>query len=124
VTPRIQKINQIAVQAKDVERATEFYRDVLGLPHLFSAPPGLSFFSVGEVRLMISAVPGEEPSGNSILYFAVPDIQAAAQAVRDRAELVDGPHVVATLGHTEIWICLFKDSEGNTMAFMEERMIP
>jgi methylmalonyl-CoA/ethylmalonyl-CoA epimerase len=39
----ITRIGQVAVNAKDVERATAFYRDVLGLKFLFKAPPGLDF---------------------------------------------------------------------------------
>ena len=46
------RIGQIAINAYDVDRATAFYRDVLGLPHLFRAGQ-LSFFDCGGVRLMV-----------------------------------------------------------------------
>ena len=37
-------IEQIAVIAQDIDRAVAFYRDKLGMKHLFSVPPGLAFF--------------------------------------------------------------------------------
>jgi catechol-2,3-dioxygenase len=53
----------------DTERATAFYRDVLGLKHLFTAGQ-LAFLDCGGVRLMLSPPSGpqyDHPS--SILYF-------------------------------------------------------
>lgn len=51
--PGITRIGQIAINVQDVERATAFYRDVLGLPLLFTAGQ-LAFFDCGGVRLMLS----------------------------------------------------------------------
>jgi methylmalonyl-CoA/ethylmalonyl-CoA epimerase len=52
---------QIAVSVVDLDRATSFYADVLGLRLLFRAPPGLAFFDCGGVRLMLS-----RPEGNPL----------------------------------------------------------
>ena len=46
----LNRIGQIAINVYDVGRATAFYRDVLALPHLFSAGH-LSFFNCGGVLL-------------------------------------------------------------------------
>lgn len=43
-------ILQIAVPVRDLDRARAFYRDTLGLTHLFDAPPGLAFLQCGETR--------------------------------------------------------------------------
>ena len=67
----LNKIGQIAISVSDIDRATEFYRDTLGMRFLFSAPPGMSFFDCDGVRLML-AVPergGEAPKGNSVIPF-------------------------------------------------------
>ena len=75
----ISRIGQIAINIKDLDRATEFYRDVMGLPLLFSTGK-LTFFDCGGVRLMLSAP--EKPEfdhPSSIIYFAVPDINVAYQ---------------------------------------------
>jgi catechol-2,3-dioxygenase len=39
----ITRIGQIAINVKDIDRATAFYQDKLGLKLLFKAPPGLAF---------------------------------------------------------------------------------
>src|ERR1700722_15664354 len=46
-------ILQVAITVKEIERATAFYRDVLGLPLLMSAP-NMAFFHCGRVRLYLS----------------------------------------------------------------------
>jgi methylmalonyl-CoA/ethylmalonyl-CoA epimerase len=95
----ILRLGQIQVRAHDVERASTFYQDVLGLKLLFKAPPGLAFFDCGGVRLMIDSP--EKPEfdhPSSILYFAVPDIRAAhAQMKQSGVRFEDEPHVIATM---------------------------
>jgi methylmalonyl-CoA/ethylmalonyl-CoA epimerase len=121
MAPEIQKIGQIAITATDVTRATTFYRDVLNIPFLFSAGPNLAFFSLGGVRLMITKSENEDFAGTSTLYFKVNDINAAMNGLRGRADLLDEPHLIADMGDHELWMAFFRDSEGNSMAFMEER---
>jgi methylmalonyl-CoA/ethylmalonyl-CoA epimerase len=118
----ITRIGQVAVNAKDVERATAFYRDVLGLKFLFKAPPGLAFFDCGGVRLMLDRA--EKPEFDhlsSILYFSVPDIQAAYGKLRERGvRFEDEPHVIAKMPTHDLWMTFFGDPEGNLMALMNE----
>ena len=115
------RLKQISMRAHDVGRAVRFYRDVLGVPFLFEAPPRLAFFDCHGVRLMLSTPePGFDHPG-SVLYFAVDDIQAArthlaARGVTFRSE----PHKIATLADREVWLADFEDSEGNTLALMSE----
>ncbi|HXH61898.1 MAG TPA: VOC family protein [Fimbriimonadaceae bacterium] len=116
----IQTIGQIAVCVEDLDRATKFYRDVLGLPLLFSVPPRLAFFQVGEVRLMLTLPEGEE-QGASTLYFRVQSLDAAVESVRAHSEIVSEPHLITKMTDHELWMAFFNDTEGNTMAFMEER---
>ncbi len=115
------KIGQIAINAKDVERATAFYRDVLGLTFLFQAGPNLSFFDCGGVRLMITVPEAEFDHPSTILYYKVDDIRAACEAIRERGgEFRDEPHLVAKMPDHELWMTFLKDSEGNTLALMSE----
>src|ERR1700721_203779 len=84
----ISRIGQIAMNAHDVERAAAFYQDALGLKLLFKAPPGLAFFDCGGVRLMLDrAEKPEFDHPSSVLYFSVPDIQAAFGKLKE-----DGVH--------------------------------
>ena len=117
----LRQIGQIAVPVKDVERATAFYRDVLGLTHLFSAPPGLSFFRCGEVRLMLERPGPEELPPASVLYYSVDDVQAAFERIAAAgAEVVAEPHIIHRTQEMELWMAFFRDGEGNIFAVMRE----
>ena len=45
-------VGQVAINVRDVQRAVEFYRDVLGLRLLFQIPNS-AFFDCGGLRLML-----------------------------------------------------------------------
>jgi len=118
---QLSRIRQIAIVAKDVKRATAFYRDVLELPFLFEAPPNLAFFDCGGVRLMISTAEGEFDHPGSTLYFLVEDIIAAQKTLAEKgAQFFEKPHVIARLPDHDLWLTEFRDSEGNPMALMSE----
>lgn len=127
MTPAIglSRIHQISMRTHDVERAVRFYRDTLGLPFLFAAPPRLAFFDCNGVRLMLSTPePGFDHPG-SILYFAVEDIQAMHETLRSRGVAFrTEPHKIATLADREVWLADFDDTEGNTLALMSEPKLP
>ena len=116
------EIGQISVPVQDVERATAFYRDRLGMRHLFTAPPGLSFFACGTVRLMLSRPEGpDQVQHGSVLDFRVPEIQHAYQTLLDRGvRFHDAPHLVAKMDTHDLWMAFFYDSEDNMLALMEE----
>jgi methylmalonyl-CoA/ethylmalonyl-CoA epimerase len=118
----ITHLGQIAVNAKDVERATAFYQNVLGLKLLFKAPPGLAFFDCGGVRLMLDrAEKPEFDHPSSILYFAVPDIQTAHGELKaSGVRFEDEPHLIASMPAHDLWMTFFHDSEGNMLALMSE----
>ena len=119
----LQQIAQVAVNVHDVPRATAFYRDVLGLPLLFEVPPKMAFFRCGEVRLMLSLPEGAEyDHPGSILYYKVADIEGTAASLKARGVVFQGePHLVARMPDHELWMGFFKDTEGNTLALMEEK---
>ena len=117
----IMRLGQIAINAHDIERATAFYRDTLGLPLLFTAGK-MAFFDCGGLRLMISLPEKAEfDHPSSILYFYVADIAAAhrhllAHGVRIEAE----PQIVARMPASDLWMAFFRDSEDNLLALMNE----
>lgn len=120
-TPGLTRLHQIAQRIHDIDRATAFYRDALGLPFLFAAPPSLAFFDCAGVRLMLSPPsPGFDHPG-SVLYFAVEDIHAAHAALAARGvAFTEAPHKIATLADREVWLTSFADTEGNPLALMSE----
>ena len=117
----ITRVGQVAINAYDVERATAFYRDVLGLKFLFAAGQ-LAFFDCGGVRLMLDkAEKAEFVHASSILYFSVPDIQAAhRRLVEAGVAIVSEPQMVAKMADYDLWMSFFRDTEDNVMALMSE----
>jgi methylmalonyl-CoA/ethylmalonyl-CoA epimerase len=120
-TLSLSSIGQIAIVVKDVERATAFYRDVLGMKFLF-AYPGLAFFDCDGTRLMLSRAEKKEyDHPSSILYFRIPDIRSAYQTLRERGvEFEDEPHLVARMTDHDLWMSFFRDLDDNIFALMAE----
>jgi len=117
----ISRLGQVAINVQNVERATAFYRDVLGLRFLFAAGQ-LAFFDCGGVRLMLDRPETPEfDHPSSILYFSVPDIQAAhGKLVDSGAAIVEAPRIIAPMPDHDLWMSFFRDTEGNVMALMSE----
>jgi DNA-binding CsgD family transcriptional regulator len=113
----IRGVGQIARTVADVAASAVWYRDVLGLPHLFTFGT-LAFFDCGGVRLFLSQQDVVAPE--SILYLQVADIQDTHAALQARGvEFIDAPHLIHTHADgTEEWMTFFKDLEGRTLALM------
>ena len=75
----IMGVGQIARSVKDIEVAEAWYRDVLGLSHLYTFDT-LSFFDCGGTRLMLSHCDDVQPA-ESLLYLRVPNIDAGISAM-------------------------------------------
>jgi methylmalonyl-CoA/ethylmalonyl-CoA epimerase len=117
----LSRLHQISMRAIDIDRAVRFYRDALGLPFLFAAPPQLAFFNCDGVRLMLSVPEPNFDHPGSVLYFAVEDIQGMHDMLRSRGVTFrTQPHKIATLVDREVWLADFEDTEGNTLALMSE----
>lgn len=121
--PKLSPIGQIAVTVSNVDTALKFYRDVLGIPFLFSASPDLAFLNANGVRLMLSTPQGAGSVGhNSILYFTVSDIVATYAALVARgAANGRAPALTAKMPDHELWTAFLKDPDGNLVSLMEEK---
>ena len=117
------EIGQISITVSEVAKATEFYRDVLGLKFLFSAGPNLAFLAAGSVRLMLTTPQGHGKAGeNSVLYFKVTDIAATHAAVVARGAANErAPQLTAKMPDHELWMAFVRDPDGNLVGLMEER---
>ena len=115
-------ILQIAIQLKDIDRATAFYRDVLGLPLLMTAT-NMAFFNCGGVRLYLDAAKGSgHADSNSFIYFRTPDIDALlADANSKNVSIHQEPQIIARMPDHDLWLMWIKDSEDNLLGIMEER---
>lgn len=80
-------IGQLLIPVEDFDRGVSFYRDVLGLPFLFAAPPQMAFFTCGSVRLLVGVMPkGQNAQRGSAIYFQVTDIHAVFSTLCSRTE--------------------------------------
>lgn len=113
-------IGQVLVPVRDTERATAFYRDVLGVRFLF-AFPHMAFFDADGVRLYLAEPEAPEFRGRATLYFRVPDIASAVAALEARGVVFgDRPHVVHRDGASELWMCFTRDPDDNNIGLMSE----
>lgn len=116
------KVGQLLIPVEDFERGIAFYRDVLGIPFLFSAPPQMAFFNCGGIRLLVGVMPaGEKAQRGSAIYFQVEDIQAVfSELTAKGATFRAAPHVVHRMPKAELWLAEFFDPDGNQLALMSE----
>jgi methylmalonyl-CoA/ethylmalonyl-CoA epimerase len=117
----ISRLGQISITAHDLPRATAFYKDILGLPLLFSDGHS-AFFDCAGVRLMLAKPEQSElDHPSSIVYFVVPNIAAASERLRASNVRLEGePHLIARMPDHDLWMVHFYDSEGNLHALMSE----
>jgi methylmalonyl-CoA/ethylmalonyl-CoA epimerase len=113
-------IGQIGVSVSDVARSVTFYRDTLGMKFLFQVP-NLAFFDCAGVRLMLSVAERAGETYASILYYKVPDIQAAHATLLERGVTFDDePHMIARMPDHDLWMVFFRDPDRNLLALMSE----
>ena len=113
-------IGQIARSVSDIQASEAWYRDVLGLPHLFTFGT-LAFFDCGGTRLMLSQEK-EGASKESILYLRVADIAVAHAGLSSRgAKFTHAPHMIHRHADgTEEWMAFFEDPDGRPLSIMAQ----
>ena len=115
---------QVAQRITDMDRAVAFYSRLLGAPPTGRFdPPGLTFFSIGPVRLLLDA-----GAPSCLVYLHVDDIDGTIARLRnDGVEIVSEPHVIFRhdddrLGPagTNEWQAFIRDSEGNLVGLVSQ----
>ncbi|MFI2562919.1 VOC family protein [Paenarthrobacter sp. NPDC018779] len=113
---------QVAQSAEDLERAAAFYSSLLGKePQAVFDPPGLLFFDVSGVRLLL-----KKGAPSALVYLEVADLHSSVEGLRAKGvRIVKEPHVIYVheddrLGPTgsEEWMAFVEDSEGNTVGLV------
>jgi methylmalonyl-CoA/ethylmalonyl-CoA epimerase len=115
---------QVAQRATDLDRAEAFYTRLLGRqPTARFDPPGLLFYRLGDVRLLL-----EQGAPPAVLYLRVQDLHRRFEELRADGVAVEGePHMIFRhdddrLGPvgTEEWQAFLRDSEGNLVGLVEQ----
>ena len=117
------KVAQVLIPIESFDEGVTFYKDVLGLPHLFSAPPQMAFFNCGGVRLLVGVMPqGQVAQRGSAVYFQVADIDAVYETLNSKGVAFKAvPHLVNRTPQAELWLAEFIDPDGNQLALMAEK---
>lgn len=112
-------LGQVARSVRSLQEARAWYRDTLGLPELY-AFPGLAFFDLGGVRLMLTEE--GDASCDSILYLRVPDLHSEKERLeRCGVTFTHAPHRIHRHEDgTEEWMAFFEDNEGRPLALMTQ----
>jgi catechol 2,3-dioxygenase-like lactoylglutathione lyase family enzyme len=118
-TLQLGSLGQISRSVRNIEESARWYKEVVGLKHLYTFGK-LAFFDCGGTRLFLSE---NEASGpESILYFSVPNIVVAHTELKERgAEFVSAPHMIHKHPDgVEEWMAFFNDPEGRPLAIMAQ----
>ena len=124
----IKGIEHVSISVSDIDKATKFYRDILGFKHLETVedgPKDLVYFDIaGKSRLELFYSRGEalkpiipesehEPLGYVHLAFMVDDVDSWAKHFeKHNVPIVFGP---IDLPQLSMRVCLFEDPDGNVL---------
>ena len=86
---QLEKLDYVIVYVSDMQRSTNFYRDVLGLSLKFSSP-GWTEFNTGATTIALHRTggqtpfsqPGLLPAGQAHLGFIVDDLQGIYETLK------------------------------------------
>lgn len=115
----------ILICTSDRERATKFYRDVIGLGFV-SEDKFAVVLDVGGIMLRVSSVPDFEPHEHSILGFRVKDVASTVKSLRDKG-VVFNIYPQFKQDELGIWtvpggsthVAWFKDPDGNVLSITD-----
>jgi methylmalonyl-CoA/ethylmalonyl-CoA epimerase len=117
----LNRIGQIALAVRDVDRAEAYYQNTLGLRKLYRFGD-LTFFDCAGVRLLLEKA--HDPAGaahNSPIYFACADIATTVRDLQQRGVVFNSlPHLIAKMDDHDLWMAFFEDPDGHTLALMHE----
>ena len=118
------RVLQIAQRAEDLDRARQWYERFLDQEAAASFdPPGLLFFVLGDVRLLL-----DRGAPTALHYFEVDDVRTRIEELRaDGVRVTTEPHVIFShedglLGAagTDEWQAFVEDSEGNQVGLVSQ----
>lgn len=108
----LERLAFVMLAERDVERATTFYRDVLGLS-LTTRFEAFAFFDTGETKLALTSELGSNAdSEGHECVFAVASVTKAYAALKDRIEFLNEPRPINDAN----WAVNFRDPEGHLLS--------
>ncbi len=125
-SPGLSGNNIIAfVTIVDVDRAKEFYRDVLGLRLLSEEPPYALVFDCHGIMLRLVMAKERPPVRGTVLGWQVPDVGASVKELMqagiqfERFGFMPQDELGIWTTPTGSKVAWFKDPDGNTLSLSE-----
>jgi catechol 2,3-dioxygenase-like lactoylglutathione lyase family enzyme len=116
----LKSVGQILIPVGDVDRAADFYEQVLGLP-VWGRFPGVAFFDCDGIRLYLATVSEADFGGRATVYFWVDDVSATYRRLVERgAAARQEPHVPYGTDTYDLWMAFVTDPDGNQLGIMRE----
>jgi catechol 2,3-dioxygenase-like lactoylglutathione lyase family enzyme len=115
----------ITVLVTDLERSTEFYRDVLGF-HEIDNGDGSAVLASGDTRLVLRTVHNLTAEAGRLIYLnlEVGDIEAVHAELREKGvKFVHSPRPVNRGDKLELWSATFRDPDNHNIAITQWRAI-
>lgn len=120
------KFRQIGIKVTDLDRAVDFYSQLLNcLPLAVFPKPGFAFYDLSGVRLFLDV-----NAPRSAIYLEVSNVVEVVETMSARGvKVVSGPHIVFPdpggifdqPGNE--WLAFIEDSEGNNVGLMSREVI-
>lgn len=119
----ITKIQQIHIQVENIERAIDFYENVLGLKLVMSFPDqNMAFFDCNGTRLYLGKNP--EYDSKAFVYYESDNLDKDFQALKAKQVfIIKEPMIIHKTIDSESWLCAFKDSEGNILHLTQDKKL-
>jgi len=116
-------LGQVHISVTDVEASVAFYRDVLGMTHLFTVQgQPMAFFQSGEVRLYLGVPTSPEYTSRCVLYFNVDDLDAEVGRLEGLGVTMrEQPHLVHRDAGGELWMSGLTDPDGHHVILMQTK---
>jgi len=110
----IKKIDSVSIRVRDLDKATKFYTETLGLPEIFRMEEmNLRGYGVGDNSASINIEPGK---ASMQLIIQVERVDDARKALEAKSVQVDGPtQTIPNIGKAAD----FKDPDGNEILLMD-----
>jgi catechol 2,3-dioxygenase-like lactoylglutathione lyase family enzyme len=99
-------VGHVGVRAKDLQKSTAFYREIVGLKQIVDLPDVVSIFEVGDADFFI--LPGEP--GSAGFDFAAPDVDDLRASLVAAGVSCTEPRDDPASGHRSF---AFTDPDGN-----------
>jgi catechol 2,3-dioxygenase-like lactoylglutathione lyase family enzyme len=115
---------QAIIWTSRIDEAEKFYSRILGLP-LQGKSHGALLYDVGGSDLRVSPVPATRPSAHTVLGFAVPNLRAIVELLRQRGVSLerfagfahDSTGILSTPEGAKVaW---FRDPDGNLLSVVQ-----